>query len=870
MNDLSRPFRSAKRPILIFVVLALIAAACSGSSDSDVPPAASGPGEAGIVGDNSLGTVDDIDRSGPFTVRVFHEQSTQAVDVNLVAPTNAAEVQIAFEPTFANASWQSIADIDVMTLSTGVQEFFVRYRRSDGERIGSIDTLALSILPPITPLTGPDANPENVRVTRVASNVLQLDMIVGEVTFEETGQAWLEGPNLPVDRWLPNTTLVTIDGNAVEVAEVARQSWPVGNIGDSFAMRHRLHVRLTEPISGSDASVSLSGFDAPSLGSVAADAFSPAVRLGELGWGASDQKIGYVNVWTELEQEVTDVAGTTARVFDIESGEEVLSVVGTAFVGPFNEGELWRGDLSGGPTTIFDFSALERAGRYRLCVDDIGCSTPFDISIEGPWQAMAATVARALFHQRSGIELEQPFTAFSRPRGYHPDDGLVVETTNQTLVEDPNGRGEGEPFVELVAGRTGLNIDNAWGGHFDAGDWDRRVQHLWMARRLIDLVELFPDTTGALELNIPESGDEVPDLLDEARWTLDLFNRLQDADGAIRGGIEAESYSLDGSTSWTETLDVFAYAPDAWSTSIYAAVAADMSHVLAPYDPAAAGEYLNSALRAMSWSEANLGTVPAGDQDLDVQRAIAAVSLYRATGDEQWHDLFLELTPLVDDLDPEPCVLSSSCESNWRYATLPAELGRDDVRANARSSIIRVADQLLFVGETTAFGWALEAPEITLIWSNGPSIPHSVGLMRAFLLSGDPKYRDQTVRNASFALGGNPAGITYITGVGTENPRQPLLVDQRRSGLEIWPGTPIYGIFASHRLPEWYLNFFLRPAGATPDPGGWPTLQNFIDQGVFAGHSEFTVQQSHAEAIWTFGALAGTVGFTSEDTLVAE
>ena len=853
------------RVFAAFVVIALIAAACSG------PQEASGPTEDGIVGAEAELVQDGIDRSGPFTVTVHHEQSRSAVDVDLIAPTDAAQVQVAFEPTFANSRWLTVEDVDLQTPSTGVQEFFVRYRSEDGSPVGELDTRALSILAPITPLTGEVADADNVRVTRVAADVLQLDLIVGEVVFEESGQAWLPGPDLPVDQWWPDATEVAIDGEQVPVVEMARQSWPVGNIdGDTFALRHRLHVRLAQPIDGASATVRLPGFETAPQGDVADDSYTPAVRLGELGWGGADEKLGYVTVWTGFGEPIADIDGATARILDAVTGEEALSVTGRRFQQPQEQGELWRGDLTGAPTTIFDFSELAAPGEYRLCIDGLGCSLSFEITTDGPWQTLTSTVARALFHQRSGIELAQPFTAFARPRGYHPDDGLSVEASAQTLVEDPNGRGNGEPFVDLVGARTGNEVEDAWGGHFDAGDWDRRVQHLWLARRLTDLVELFPDTTGALELNIPESGDDVPDLLDEARWTIDLFARLQSEDGAVRGGIEAESYSLDGATSWTETLDVFAYAPDAWSTSIYAGVAADMAFVLDRYDSGAAAQYLESAVRAMQWAEGNLGTVPDGDEDLNVQRAIAAVSLYRATGDEQWHDLFLSLSPLTSGNDPTPCVLATSCESNWRYATLPAELGRDDVRDRAATSIIDIADQLLFVGETTAFGWAPEGPNIQLIWSNGPSIPHSVGIMRAFLLTGDQQYRDQAVRNATFALGGNPAGITYITGVGSENPRQPLLVDQRNAGLPIWPGTPIYGVFTSWQLPDWYLNFFLRDAGATPDPAEWPTLHNFFDQGVFAGHSEFTVQQSHGEAIWTFGALNGTVGFTSDDVLVAE
>lgn len=852
--------------LAVLVLFALVAGACTG------PNEANGPTEGGLVGDSSdsAASVELIDRSGPFSVTVFHEQGGEVVDVDLVAPVNAAEVQIAFEPTFANAAWRSIGDVDLMTLSTGVQEFFVRYRRSDGSAVGDMDTRALSILPPITPLTGEIAESDNVRLTKVAGDILQLDLIVGEVVYEQTGQAWLAGPDIAVDEWSESNTTVMIDGAEVAVDEVGHQSWPVGNIDfDTFAMRHRIHIRLAEPVDGSSGEVELPDFDSTVTGDVSDSAFSPAIRLSELGWGSADQKLGYVTVWSALEDDLDDLDGSTARVINVESGEEALATTGSAFVQMNDEGELWRGDITGGPTTVFDLSELTAPGRYRMCVDDLGCSTPFDVNVDGPWQEMTATVARALFHQRSGIALEQPYTAFTRPRPYHPDDGLVVEASDQTLVEDPNGRGDGEPFADLIDRRTGDTVDDAWGGHFDAGDWDRRIQHLWFARRLIDLVELFPDTTGAMELNIPESGDDVPDLLDEARWTVDLFARLQTEDGGVRGGIESADHPVDH-TSWNEFLDVFAYAPDAWSTSIYAGVAADLAFVLEPYDSNAAAEYLDSAERAMTWAEDNLDTVPADDEDLDVQRAIAAVSLYRATGNEDWHDLFLDLTPLTSGIDAEPCVLANSCEGNWRYATLPADLGQSNVRSNAIDSIIGVADELLVVADTTAFGWSPEAPNIQLIWSNGPSTPHSVGIMRAFLLTGDQRYRDLAVRNASFSLGGNPAGMTYFTGVGSENPRQPLLIDQRNSDLPIWPGTPIYGIFTGWQLPDWYLDLFLRDAGTTPDPAGWPTLHSFFDQGVFAGQSEFTVQQSHGEAIWSFGALNGTVGFTSEDTLVAE
>lgn len=858
-----------------FLFAALVAVACSGIQEAD------GPTEGGVVGSEAdLGgsesdaevSVEEglIDRSGPFTITVFHEQSSDVVEVDLVAPTNAAEVQVAFEPNFSGALWRTVENQDVRTFSTGVQEFFVRYRASDGSAIGDVEARALSVLPALTPLIGDVADARHVRVTRVGGDVLQIDLIVGEVVSQETGQAWLAGPDLPVEQWAAENMGVRIDAVPLEVVEVSRQSWPVGRIDELFAMRHRLHIRIAQAVDGSNAEVDLPGFGEPVSGSVGESSFSPAIRLGELGWGVSDQKLSFVSVWTLFAEPIEAVGGAVARVVDAETGEEVLAATGQPFEQPVEEGELWRGDLTGGPTTVFDLSELQTPGLYRVCVDNLGCSTLFTVSEDGPWEGLTSTVARALFHQRSGLEMQQPFTAFARPRSYHPDDGLTVEASAQTLVEDANGLGDGPFFDELVAARTGEVVEDVWGGHFDAGDWDRRISHLWMARRLTDLVEYFPDTTGAIELNIPESGDDVPDLLDEARWTLDVFTRLQEADGGVRGGIEAAGHPVDGDTSWTESLDVFAFAPDAWSTSIYAGAAADMAFVLDRYDAAAATQYLDSAVRAMEWVEDNLDTVPADERDLDVQRATAAVSLYRATGDERWHDLFLELSVLPGEIDVNPCILGSSCEGTWRYATLPAGLGRQDVREQAIASIVNAAEGSLFSGRTTAFGWAPEAPNPPLIWSSGPSTAHSVGIMRAFLLTGDQRYRDQAVRNASFVVGGNPAGTSYITGVGTENPRQPLLVDQRTVGLPIWPGTPVYGVFTGWRLPDWYLNFFLRDAGTTPDPAGWPTLHSFSDQGSFAGQSEFTVHQSHGESIWTFGSLHGTANFSPDDAFTAE
>ena len=76
-------------------------------------------------------------------------------------------------------------------------------------------------------------------------------------------------------------------------------------------------------------------------------------------------------------------------------------------------------------------------------------SDEFDIAPHAGWYQATVAVARAMYHQRSGIELGPPFTAVDRARSFHPADGRVVLRSNQTLLEDANGYGPGDRMFVL-------------------------------------------------------------------------------------------------------------------------------------------------------------------------------------------------------------------------------------------------------------------------------------------------------------------------------------------------------------------------------------------------------------------------------------
>ena len=81
---------------------------------------------------------------------------------------------------------------------------------------------------------------------------------------------------------------------------------------------------------------------------------------------------------------------------------------------------------------------------------------------------------------------------------------------------------------------------------------------------------------------------------------MDLFRRLQHEDGGVCGGIESEEHPKLGEASWTDTLHLYAFAPDAESTLRYAATAAHLGRLLGESDSG----YLRSAKRAWDWAMA--------------------------------------------------------------------------------------------------------------------------------------------------------------------------------------------------------------------------------------------------------------------------
>ena len=191
-----------------------------------------------------------------------------------------------------------------------------------------------------------------------------------------------------------------------------------------------------------------------------------------------------------------------------------------------------------------DFSDFRKPGIYRLSVQGMGASFPFRIQ-EGVMGALARTYALGLYHQRCGTNNLLPFTRHTHEACHtapaevltkaHKNAQRVIEEVTSPAKQEPrhtapqlkSSDASLYPFV-----RTG-KVDVS-GGHHDAGDYSKyTINSAGLIHSLIFAVDNFKGVSELDNLGIPESGDGISDLLQEAKWEADFLAKLQDTDGGF-------------------------------------------------------------------------------------------------------------------------------------------------------------------------------------------------------------------------------------------------------------------------------------------------------------------------------------------------
>jgi endoglucanase len=660
--------------------------------------------------------------------------------------------------------------------------------------------------------------------------------------------------------------------------------------GSQAQLRHRLYLQLDQPLEvGRTYTLN---FADPLLEPARyvhepRTTRSDAVHAPHIGFRPGDPaKFAYVSLWLGegpgVGGGIDFQPGTPFEVIDQDSGESVF------------QGELQlrrRGDqdeqgrmvdypdgrFNWAKVNVYeaDFSSLDRPGRYRVFVEGVGCSYPFEIR-EDVWRDAFLTTLAGIYVHRSGMPVEVTSVGgarWHRPRGFHPDDGVVVRQST-AIVSDAD-------FDRLVQGATEQEVPEAWGGYMDAGDWDRSSKHLNISWNLLDFVEQFPEYAGSLDLPIPDSAEvlphpayaqaDLPDLLDEAVWGLDLFRRMQQDDGGVRGGIESAAHPRPGEPSWLESLGVYAWAVDERSSYYFAKVAAKAAWVLRDYNPQLAQLYHDAAVRAYDWAQAHPTELDEATLQSDYRRKkhhapalAAAAELYRLTGETRYQDDLLAIEREPDEtagmIADRDLTDRDQLDAAWTYIHTDHPSVDQALRETVREHYLRTTMGMARIAnERTAFG-VLKFGWHPFGGAGAGTNPNerTEHVARAYLLTGDPAYRAAVVRGVSLGLGANPQNLAMITGLGHRSPQRILHVDSQAVGQTAPVGIALYGWNPSTSgvLSRHGRTFNTENQQAiVPDFQTWPYMENFHAHPRWWQMTEYVVDRNMSPTNYLLGFL---------------
>ncbi|MEI6033826.1 MAG: glycoside hydrolase family 9 protein, partial [Verrucomicrobiae bacterium] len=353
--------------------------------------------------------------------------------------------------------------------------------------------------------------------------------------------------------------------------------------------------------------------------------------------------------------------------------------------------------------------------------------------------------------------------------------------------------------ISVLARKWGENANAiaTFGGHHDAGDYNPR-SHIEVATILMNAYEMEPQKFRDRDLGLPESGNGIPDILDEAAWAMRLWPPLQREDGAVRAGTESNGDPNFIGTVELDTLGDFAFAPDAEASFVFAATFAQASRIWRGLGKTElADQWLAMAEKAYKWAEANKSKA-ATPAELSSRylspKAYAAAELLHTTGKASYNEDFLKTSVWKNLPAAQPDVHGLYDQQNaaWAYWKCPPELGDATVRENIRKAIIARADDYIKIDSTLAYK-TYRHPYAPIGWGIG-AYPNMIDpVLWAWEMTKDPKYFEWIIRSCDHALGANPLGRSFVIGLGGRTVRAPLHNSRYSHFGEAVPGMHVQG-----------------------------------------------------------------------------
>lgn len=389
-----------------------------------------------------------------------------------------------------------------------------------------------------------------------------------------------------------------------------------------------------------------------------------------------------------------------------------------------------------------DFTAVKEPGRYYITC---GTQKSYVFTVgEDVYDDLLASTVRMFYLQRCGCE----------------------------VVDDIFGHAACHTGLAKIYG-TEEEIEVTGGWH-DAGDYGRYM--VAAAKAVTDLMQAYQSMENGYNdnLGIPESGNGIPDILDEARYELDWMLKMQAENGGVYHKVSCSQFS--GYTMpEIETGQLYVTPVSTTATADFCASMALAYEVYYDIDRDFADTCLAAAEKAWAFLEANPDliydnpkTITTGayqDTNDKDERYWAAAQMYRATKDAKYMTA-LEGLQVKNGLD------WSSVGDYGNIALLTME-GIDKSSAiytKAYDSYIKQADRLKRTATSNTYGTS----NSSFNWGSNMTVSNNGVLLGiAYRLTGDESYLVAAQSNLHYLLGTNPVDTCFVTGQGTVSPQNP-------------------------------------------------------------------------------------------------
>lgn len=532
------------------------------------------------------------------------------------------------------------------------------------------------------------------------------------------------------------------------------------------------------------------------------------------------------------------------------------------------ENEANKKDNTGSDVWNIDFKCTT-PGRYRLCVEGVGCSMDFDIKNDVYYEPYHYSV-RGYYYMRLGEKPNPNISPVPRQPAFIPEEDPIGFTVYKTdfhpfctewreLGGDVWDEPHFKPALSSIFWKHRLpgNPVNTEvkGGHSDAFDWDRHLAHV---SNIYDMLLPYILTNGRLnedDLGITESGNGIPDIIDEARNEVDFFLSIRDGEGYSQG---VTNPSIEHSVMFQAGCTTMA----AWANAANCAMLAEAMRIAG--QDSLMNYYKDEAITAYSYAlrqDDALSEYPQliGDGFMQMRdfRHQASAFLYNVTGERKWED---EMQRNTSVFTPSSFIWTPGWGGYqvWgsaAYLSCPHEIHYPELLELMKQVINRQADEL-HINRSTACPSRRTTNDSRWATSENLNL-----LILAHYIATDKKRIAEVEKSmyidADWCFGRNPSNLVEMTGLGERHIASCYTTGQNDGIPEVHPGhTPFNGtevwskgnggdatILLNRCYPEW--------------DEFWPKQESYFNQRYLWVNGEFTPRETMRGKMALTGYLYG-------------